>query len=103
MSFKLIIALVNDESSEKVLRAAREAGANGSTIINNARGEGSHPHKTFFGLNLTDQCDVMLFLVEAGCADAVLEAVNEAAGFEHTRGAGMAFQVDVERIVGEKI
>lgn len=103
MTFKLIIALVNDDCSEVVQKAARKAGATGSTIINNARGEGSEPHKTFFGLNLTGQCDVMLFLVEAGCADAVLEAINKAAGFDETRGAGMAFQVDVEKVVGEKI
>ena len=38
MHFKLIIALVDDHLTDKVIEAAREAGATGSTVINQARG-----------------------------------------------------------------
>ena len=51
MRFKLIIALVQDETTDKVMDAAREAGATGATIIHNARGEGLKVTKTFFGLS----------------------------------------------------
>ena len=40
MRFKLIVALVEDELSDQILQAARDAGATGATVINNARGEG---------------------------------------------------------------
>jgi nitrogen regulatory protein PII len=100
MQFKLIMALVTDEYSEQVLRAARDAGATGSTIINNARGEGLRPHKTFLGLNLTGQCDILLFLVEASLAEKVLAAINETAGFDRKSGTGLAFQLNVEKAVG---
>ena len=40
MHFKLIIAFVEDTRSDKVMDAARIAGATGATIISNARGEG---------------------------------------------------------------
>ena len=38
MHFKLIIAFVEDGKADSVMEAAREAGATGATVINNARG-----------------------------------------------------------------
>ena len=64
MHFKLIITLVEDSKTNSVLDAAREAGATGSTVINQARGEGVQKTRTFFGLNLETQRDVVLLLVE---------------------------------------
>ncbi|MCP1727566.1 nitrogen regulatory protein PII [Natronospira proteinivora] len=100
MKLKLIIALVNDNHTDQVLNAAREAGATGSTVINNARGEGRHPRKTFFGLELTAQCDVLLFLVEEGLAEKVMKAVNRAGQFDTQSGTGMAIQLAVEHATG---
>lgn len=100
MKLKLIMALVSDDLSEEVLHAARKAGATGSTVINNARGTGLKHRKTFFGLGLASQCDVLLFVVEAGIARKVLDTINEAGGFDDESGTGMAFQVDVEDAVG---
>ncbi len=48
MRFKLLVAFVEDTKTDAVLDAAREAGATGATVINNARGEGLHKKKTFF-------------------------------------------------------
>ena len=63
MHFKLIVAFVEDSKTESIMDAAREAGATGCTIINNARGEGLKESKTFFGLTLATQRDVLLLLV----------------------------------------
>ena len=52
MHFKLLIAFVEDSKTDKVMDAARKAGATGATVINNARGEGLLQNKTFFGLSL---------------------------------------------------
>lgn len=40
MRFKLIIAIVDDERTDVVLQAAREAGSTGATVLAQARGEG---------------------------------------------------------------
>jgi hypothetical protein len=64
MHFKLILAFVEDRSTQAVLDAARKAGATGSTVINQARGEGVEKTKTFFGLALESQRDVIMLLVE---------------------------------------
>ena len=80
--------------------AAREAGATGATVINNARGEGLKQSKTFFGLSLETQRDVLLFLVEEHMSRTIIEQIAEVAEFEDNPGSGIAFQVDVEDAVG---
>ena len=100
MHFKLIIAFVDDDKTNDVMAAAREAGATGATIIGNARGEGIKPAKTFFGLSLESHREVLLFLVERHLSRAILETISAKAGFDETPGSGIAFQLDVEDAVG---
>ena len=100
MHFKLIIALVEDHKTEAVMDAARECGATGATVITNARGEGLKRSKTFFGLTLETQRDVMLFLVEEHLSRAILEKIASVGEFDEKPGTGIAFQVDVEDAVG---
>ncbi len=100
MHFKLLIALVEDDKTNEVLRAARNAGATGSTVINHARGEGLVKSKTFFGLNLTTARDVLLFVVEEHLSRGILEKIAVVGEFDSKPGAGIAFQIDVEDAVG---
>ena len=100
MHFKLLIALVEDSKTAKVMEAAREAGATGATIINNARGEGLLQSKTFFGLSLETQRDVVLFLVEQHLSRHILEKICDIGEFETSPGTGIAIQLDVEDAVG---
>jgi len=100
MHFKLLLAFTDDNKTNAVMKAAREAGATGATIINNARGEGLKEAKTFFGLSLETQRDMLLFLVEEHMARHILEEIAEAGEFESKPGSGIAIQIDVEDAVG---
>lgn len=100
MHFKLIIALVEDHLTDKVMDAARHCGATGATVIHQARGEGLESTKTFFGLSLETQRDVLLFLVEEHLSRKILEKISTAGEFDETSGSGIAFQIDVEDAVG---
>ena len=100
MHFKLIIAFVEDSKTEEVMQAAREAGATGATVINNARGEGLEASHTFFGLSLTTQRDVLLLLVETHLSRHILEHIGEVGEFDAKPGTGIAFMLDVEDAVG---
>jgi len=100
MHFKLIIAFLDDCKTDKVMDAAREAGATGATVVNNARGEGLQKSKTFFGLSLETQRDVVLFLVEEHLSRSILEKVCEVGEFDNSPGTGIAIQIDVEDAVG---
>ncbi len=100
MRFKLIMALVDDDYTEEIVAAAREAGATGSTIITSARGEGLKPEKTFLGLDLAAQRDLLLFLVAEPLSRDILETIAEAGKFDERPGSGIAFQVAIEDAVG---
>lgn len=100
MQFKLIIVFVEDEKTDEIMEAARHAGATGATVINNARGEGLKQTKTFFGLSLETQRDVVLLLVEKHLSRKILEEINRVGEFEEKPGTGIAIQIDVEDAVG---
>lgn len=100
MRFKLLLAFVEDSKTDAVLDAARAAGATGATVINNARGEGLHKKKTFFGLSLEVQRDVLLFVVEEHLARSILETIERVGEFDSGGGQGIAVQLDVEDAIG---
>ena len=100
MHFKLILAFVEDKKTESIMKAAREAGATGCTVINNARGEGIETSKTFFGLTLATQRDVVLLLVEQHLSRHILEHIGKVGKFDEEPGTGIAVVVDVEDAVG---
>lgn len=102
MKFKLIMALVDDNHTNDILDAAREAGATGSTVITSARGEGLVPETTFLGLNLSGQRDLILFLVAEQLSRDILERIAIVGRFNEEHGAGIAFQVEIEDAVGLK-
>lgn len=100
MHFKLLVSFIEDNKTEAIMQAAREKGATGATVITNARGEGLQGSKTFFGLDLETQRDVVMFLVEEHLAREILETIEDIGCFESKPGTGIAFQLDVEDAVG---
>jgi hypothetical protein len=100
VNFKLILALVDQTKVDPILKAAREAGATGATVITSARGEGLVPKKTFLGLDLAAQRDVVLLVVEEHLCPRILENVASAGRLDTERGAGIAIQLNIEATVG---
>ena len=100
MHFKLLLVFVEDDKTNKIMDEARQAGATGATVIHNARGEGIDPAKTFLGLNLETQRDVVLFIVEEHLSRHILETINEVGEFDTSPGTGIGVQIDVEDAVG---
>lgn len=100
MHFKMIVVFVEDDKTDAVMDTAREAGATGATVIHQARGEGLKKSKTFFGLSLETQRDVILFLVEEHLSRHILEEIGRVGRFDDESGAGIAVQIDIEDAVG---
>ena len=100
MHFKLIIVMSEDKRTNDVLSAARDAGATGCTVLNQARGEGLSPTKTFLGLSIDSQVDVVLLLAEEHMSREIMEQIALAGEFDETPGTGITFQIDVEDAIG---
>ncbi|MCD6200056.1 MAG: P-II family nitrogen regulator [Deltaproteobacteria bacterium] len=98
MRFKIILAPVKTEKTDRVVDAAKRAGATGATIIP-ARGTGMHEAKTFFGLTLEVQTDVIMFLIEEHIVQDILDAIKVAGEFSKP-GTGIAFVLPVEQVIG---
>lgn len=96
----MIIALVDEDRVDAIIAVARREGATGCTVITTARGEGLKPAKTFFGLGLETQRDVLLFVVEEHLSRHILESIASKGRFDEDVGSGIAIQVDVEDAVG---
>jgi len=56
--------------------------------------------KTFLGLSLETQRDVVLLLVEEHMSREILETLETVGEFEGNPGSGIAFSIDVEDAVG---
>jgi nitrogen regulatory protein PII len=98
MKFKIVFAPVKTHKTDSVVDAAKNAGATGATIIP-ARGTGIREAKTFFGLTLEDQTDIVMFLLEEHIVKPVLEAIKIAGEFDKP-GTGIAFVLSVSEVIG---
>ncbi len=98
MRFKLILSSVKPGITDDIVDAAKAAGATGATIIP-ARGTGIREAKSFFGLSLEAQTDIIMFLVEEHCVEVILGVIQKAGEF-HKPGTGIAFVLPVEHVVG---
>lgn len=98
MKFKLIMALVKPQITDKLIEATKEAGATGASIIQ-ARGTGIHEAKGFFGLSIEDQTDIVIFLVEEHTVEKLLGVIEEAGDFKKP-GTGIAFVLPIEHAIG---
>jgi len=97
MKFKLIVALVNPEITDKVVEHARKKGATGEVIVP-ARGSGSHETK-FFGFTIADKTDLVLFVVEEHIVTNVMDAILNECNLK-AQGNGIAIVLSIDRVVG---
>lgn len=98
MRFKLILSSVKADLTDQIVDKAKEGGATGATIIP-GRGTGIREAKTFFGLSLEAQSDIIMFLVEEHLAVKILDVIKQAGEF-HKPGTGIAFAIPVDHVVG---
>lgn len=99
--FEVIVVIVNEGHSDKVMDAARDAGARGGTIVH-ARGSGNKDIEKKYGIVITPQKEMLYILVTEKIRDAVMANINKAVGLD-TLGQGIIFSLPVENVSGIKI
>ena len=93
---KLIISIVGSGKAKAVMRAARQAGAAGGTLIK-AQGTGTKEDVKFFGISMVPEKDMLLIVAPAEKAVDIFNAVNSQPVFKEHMG-GIAFALDVTDI-----
>ena len=100
MKYKVIVAALKPDVTDHVVEAAKACGISGATIVL-GRGTGMHEAKTFLGLTLEAQTDVVLFLAEEELIRPVMAAIHQAGRLDE-HGTGVVFVLPVEQVAGIK-
>lgn len=92
---ELICVIVNAGFAEDIMQAARKAGAKGGTILK-ARGTGREEDKSFFGITIVPEKDMLLILTLRKETDKILQAIRDCPCLSEP-GIGIVFSMPVEK------
>lgn len=98
ISYDLIITIVPKGSAEEVIEAAREAGAEGGTILM-GRGTGIHEKAKILGIAIEPEKEIVLTLIDRRKTRQILDAVAAAVDLDKP-GKGIAAVLKVEEVLG---
>lgn len=97
---ELIIAICESGYTEKVMEAAREAGAAGGTVVH-AKGTGAKYAK-FFGLTLADEKEMIYIVSSKENKKNIMTSIIQGAG-PHTDAHAVVFSLPVSETAGLRI
>ncbi|WP_227522004.1 P-II family nitrogen regulator [Bacillus solitudinis] len=97
-SHNLLVTIVKKGMASNIVRASKEAGAEGGTIFY-GKGTGIHEVKKFFGISGDSDREVILTLIPQEKVEAIVFAVEKAAKLDEP-GTGLGFVVEVKRLAG---
>ncbi|MDH3629016.1 MAG: P-II family nitrogen regulator [Acidobacteriota bacterium] len=100
MKYKVIVATLKTNVTDHVVEAAKACGISGATIVP-SHGTGMREAKTFLGLSLETQTDVVIFLAEEELVQPVMTAIHKAGKLDE-HGTGVVFVLPVEQVDGIK-
>ncbi len=94
----LIVTIVKKGCCECIIEETKKAGAEGATIIP-ARGTGIHEQKKLLGIPIEPEKEIIFTIVPEAITDQVLAAIIRAGKLEQP-GTGVAFVIDLKKVVG---
>lgn len=98
MTHQLIVAIANQGYTDKVMDAARAAGATGGTAIH-AKGTGSELAKKFFGVSIAEEKEIILILTKEESRKPIMQAILREAGMQ-TEAKALVFSLPVSDLAG---
>lgn len=98
MNHKLLVTIAKKGMSKKIVKASKEAGAEGGTILM-GKGTGIYTDKKLFGITIEPEKEVILTLIAESKLAPVMDAVV-AAGNLNKPGFGIAFVLDIKKAAG---
>lgn len=98
LTHELIVVIANQGFTDKVMDAARVAGATGGTAVH-AKGTGTELAKKFFGVSLAAEKELIFILSAADTRKPIMKAIMENAGMQ-TDAQAIAFSLPVTDLAG---
>ncbi len=97
-ALSLIMSIVRHGWGDRVLEASCRAGSEGCTVLL-GRGVGIHEKQRILGIPVEPEKEIVLSLTYPDKTESVLEAIVQAGELDKP-GAGIAFLIPVEKLVG---
>lgn len=97
-SYALIAAIINKGYRDNLMEIAKSAGAVGGTLLH-ARSLDSEESKSFMGLNVQEEKEVILILTSAEKKTAIMTAINQDFGLK-TEACGHIVALPVDSVLG---
>ena len=96
--FELVVAIVDQGFSEKVMAVAHDSGIRGGTIIN-ARRTGIDEAVKFFGISLQSEKEIVAILIPNTQKKALMQSISKSCGMK-TEAHGIVISLPVESCAG---
>ncbi len=98
LTHELIVVITNQGFTDRVMDAARGAGATGGTAVH-AKGTGTELAKKFFGVSIAAEKELVFILTRAEDRKPIMKAVMTQAGMG-TEAQSLVFSLPVSDIAG---
>ncbi len=95
----LIVTIVSEGFSEKVMNSAKKAGAFGGTLINGRSIYQTNSKRQFLGFSIEPEKDVILIVTENGKTNNIMDAIVKDTGLK-TEGGGIIFSLPITEAIG---
>lgn len=95
---ELIIVIANEGYTDKIMDAARQAGAGGGTVIK-ARGTGGDHSQKFFGFSIAEEKEIHMIVTPAQGRNHIMKAIMEKAGLD-SKAQSIVFSLPVSHAIG---
>ena len=99
--YELLMAVTNRGYTERVMDAARAAGAAGGTVIH-AKGSGMEGAEKFLGVSLVSEKEIVLIVVKKEQKNAIMKGIMDQAGLD-TKAKSIVFSLPVTSTVGMRL
>lgn len=95
---KCVVAIVERGKADKIVDAAKKAGASGATIFY-GRGTGDTEIQKFLQVNISSSKEIILVITEKAQSEAIIRAMVEE-GDLYEPGKGILFTLPISNLMG---
>ncbi|MBS7275605.1 MAG: P-II family nitrogen regulator [Eubacteriales bacterium] len=97
-AYELIVVIANEGRTDKVMNAARAAGARGGTVLH-GKGTGSEAAMKFLNISIADEKEVILIVAPTAEKTAIMSEILKKAGPD-TDAKAIAFSLPTSAVAG---
>lgn len=98
IKYALIVAIINPGFSEEAMDAAREAGAQGGTIVHSRR-IGNQEAMSFWGMSIQEEKEMLFIVTPKENKLTIMQSISEKFGI-HSEAKGIVLSLPIDSVIG---